>query len=155
TWRLRQFKEAYHERFWTKLTRYVAGGAAERNDRRLRPNMGRIFTARNPIPVELQAFGTDMKPLPAKFKPRVTIKPPESAKDVEKEQSFDLEPKPGSEGWFAGRFVVTTPGQYNIEYKIPETGDTATGKFSVKESNPELDNTRPDFTALYDLASNA
>jgi hypothetical protein len=160
TWRLRQFKEAYHERFWTKLTRYLAAGAAERSDRRLRPNMGRTFTARNPIPVELQAFGADMKPLPQKFKPRVTIKPPESARDVEKEQTFDLEPKPtGSSGdwngWFAGRFVVNTPGVYNIEYKIPETGDTATGKFTVKESNPELDNPRPDFAALYDLASDA
>jgi hypothetical protein len=100
-----------------------------------------------------------MKPLPQKSKIRVTVQPPASAKEVEKEQAFDLEPKPvgGGEwnGWFSGRFLVKTPGQYNLELEVPETKDRATGKFSVKESNPELDNTRPDFTSLHDLASDA
>ena len=61
----------------------------------------------------------------------------------------------GSEGWFTGRFQVKSPGDYNFELKVEETGDSVSGKFTVKESDPELDNTRPDFEALFALAGNA
>jgi hypothetical protein len=36
-WRLRQFREAYHERFWTQLARHAAGGPGQRAERAAKP----------------------------------------------------------------------------------------------------------------------
>src|SRR5206468_5585348 len=55
-------------------------------------------------------------------------------------------------GWFQGRFVVTRPGQYKVELPIPSSSDVLRDKFAVKESNPEMDNTRPDPGALAQMA---
>ena len=43
--------------------------------------------------------------------------------------------------------VPRQPGQ--------DSDSTETQKFTVKEANPELDNTRPDFDRMYRLASEA
>ena len=71
--------------------------------------------------------------------------------------TVELEAKPvqGGEwnGWFQGRFKVEAPGQYHLDLVIPESGETLSKNFVVKESNPELDNTRPDLGHLYQLAS--
>src|SRR5207244_9427780 len=56
-------------------------------------------------------------------------------------------------GWFQARFRVTEPGEYRVHLKISETGETLPRRFTVKESNPELDNTRPDFGQMYQLAT--
>jgi len=64
-------------------------------------------------------------------------------------------PSAGAEwnGWFQAAFRVKEPGDYRLDLHIPETGDVLPGKFTVKESDPELDNTQPDFQNLYQLAS--
>jgi hypothetical protein len=70
-------------------------------------------------------------------------------------RSVELTPKPSQSdwaGWFQARFVVTKAGDYRLELPIPNSGDILRSKFSVKESNPELDNTRPDPAALVQMA---
>ena len=43
--------------------------------------------------------------------------------------------------------------RYRIVVDVPDSpGDTLTGEFVVKKSDPELDNTRPDFAALEQAA---
>ena len=42
-----------------------------------------------------------------------------------------------------------------MELTVKETGDTLTHKFTVKPSNPEVDDARPDFDRLYETASYA
>ncbi len=66
-----------------------------------------------------------------------------------------MKPKPGGDGWYSARFQVRSAGDYSLQVKMPETGDTLTQRFSVKEANPEMDNTRPDFATMYQLASEA
>jgi hypothetical protein len=67
-----------------------------------------------------------------------------------------MAPRTGNrDGWFTARFLARVPGDYELQILVPETKDTQTQKFSVKESNPELDDTRPDFDRLYRLASEA
>jgi len=56
-------------------------------------------------------------------------------------------------GWFQGRFLAPKPGDYKLELPIPSSADVLRGKFAVKESNPELDNTRPDPAAMAAMAS--
>jgi hypothetical protein len=154
TRRLRQYREVFHERFWTKLGRYAGSGNLTRLSRRGVLVMGREFTAGQFVRLEAQLFGRDLQPLSPGAVPKVQLKPPTG---VAMQTTVDLQPKPSQgadwNGWFQGRFRVLAPGEYRLELHIPDTGDTLPGRFVVKESNPELDNTRPDFGQLYQLAS--
>lgn len=153
-WRLRQVHESFHERFWTKLCRYVSSGSQSAGKNRGKILMSKTYTANNFIRIEARMFDRVMQPLARTEKPKATIKPPAGAPPV---PPVDLLPKPTPgnewEGWFAGRFLVTAPGSYEISLPVPGTSDTLTNKFTVKESNPELDNTKPDFPQLRQIAS--
>ena len=63
--------------------------------------------------------------------------------------------KPNSDGWFAVRSKPPVEGDYTMEITVNETGDKVTHKFTVKPSNPELDDARPDFARMYEMASYA
>jgi hypothetical protein len=151
-WRLRQYRESYYERFWTKLARYAGSGNLTRQSRRGVIVMGQEFSTGQFVPLEAQLFGRDLKPLPQTATPQVVLLPPHG-------EPIKLELKPKSSqgdewgGWFETRFRVTEPGEYRLNLQISETGETLPRRFLVKESNPELDNTRPDFGQMYQLAS--
>jgi hypothetical protein len=154
SWRLRQYREAYHERFWTKLARYVGSGNLTRASRRGVIVMGQEFTAGQMVNLEAQLFGRDLQPLPPSPSPKIQLQPPTG---VTMQNVIDLQPKSsqGDEwnGWFQGRFRVLAPGEYRLNLQIPGTGESLPARFLVKEANPELDNTRPDFALMYQLAS--
>ncbi len=154
TWRLRGYRELYFERFWLKLARYAGSGNLTRLSRRGVLVMGQQFSAGQYVTVEAQLFGRDLRPLPQNLVPKVELQPPPG---VTMPTSYEMRPKPtqGSDwtGWFQTRFRVMSAGEYRLDLRIPETGDSLPGRFSVKEANPELDDTRPDFTQLYTLAS--
>jgi hypothetical protein len=156
-WRLREEHEYFLERFWTKLCRYVGSGNATKLNKRISLVMGRTFTANHYVNIDAQIFGRDLLPLPenTREKPKLVIRAPQGG---EKEREVELAPKPSLgdwNGWFTCRFLARTPGEYHLDLKVPDTGDSVGGKIMVKEANPELDNTRPDFDALYWLASEA
>jgi hypothetical protein len=152
TWRLRQFRESYYERFWTKLARYAGSGNLMRQSRRGVIVMGQEFSTGQFVPLEAQLFGRDLRPLPETATPQVVLQPPHG-----EPLKLELKAKPrqGGEwaGWFETRFRVTESGEYRLNLKISETGETLPRRFLVKESNPELDNTRPDFGQMYQVAS--
>jgi hypothetical protein len=155
-WRLRQYREIFHERFWTKLARYAGSGNLTRLTHYGVLVMGKTFTAHNFVRVEAQLFGRDLQPIPKVEKPKGQIKAPVG---VSMPTTFELHAKPtqASEytGWFQGRFLVTAPGNYELQVQVPGTPEILSRKFVVKESNPELDNTMPDFGQLRQLASDA
>jgi hypothetical protein len=157
-WRLRQFKEAFHERFLVKLMRYAASGSQSgaklRGD--IRPQPDNAF-ANKVFRVRAQMSGKDMNPLPQTEKPQAIIKPlgVENAKPV----VVDLKPMPvpaGDKwgGYFDGP-VQLPAGQYSVELAIPGTSDKLYQKYNIPESNLEMDNPRPDFIELRKLTSNA
>lgn len=154
SWRLRGFRELYFERFWLKLARYAGSGNLTRLSRRGVLVMGQQFSAGQYVNVEAQLFGRDLRPLGQNLVPKVQLKPPSG---VTMPTEYEMKPKPsqGSDwtGWFQARFRVMAAGEYRLDLQIPETGDILPGRFTVKEANPELDDTRPDFTQLYTLAS--
>jgi hypothetical protein len=157
-WRLRQYKEAYHERFWAKLGRFVGSGSLTQLNRRINTIHGRTFQSNTFVPIDAQILGKEMKPLNEKAKVELTLSLPRAT--LEKDQVYLMTKKLSTaetewNGTFTSRFLVKAPGEYNYTIKVEETGDTDTGKFIVKESNPELDNTRPDFETMYELASEA
>src|SRR5262249_41070857 len=71
TWRLRNLREIYHERFWTKLARYAGSGTLTRLTNRGVLVMGREFTAGQLVRLEAQLFGRDLKELARNAVPRL------------------------------------------------------------------------------------
>ncbi len=155
-WRLRQYKEMFHERFWTKLIRYAGASNQGQSTKRITLYAGRTFKANRPIPIDAKIFGKEGKPLDAKAQaPQVTIKPPPGVNPREVPTDVVMKLKPGSTEYYAASFQIRSPGTYDLEVLVPETKDVATQRFTVEPSNPELDNTRPDFDLMYRLASEA
>jgi hypothetical protein len=153
-WRLRQFKEAYFERFWLKLARYASAGTRVRQNKRGVLVHGKQMTAGNFFRFEAQMFGPDSNPLPDTAEIKAFISPLASD-DVKERKEVKLTPKRTSVtwgGWFQGRHQIDAPGEYKVEVPIPGTPDFLRGKFVVRESNPELDVVRPDFAAMYQMA---
>ena len=155
-WRLRSFSVPYHERFWTKLLRYAGSNNMSRVNKRIRLYMGSTHVANKPIEFEAKFEGKEGEPLePGPKAPEVKLSPPPGVAETVVPKPFEMKPKSTGEGWFSGRFQVRAAGDYTLTVNNPETGDTLTHRFSVKEANPEMDNTRPDFQTLYELASEA
>ncbi len=159
TWRLRQFKEIWHERFWTKLIRYASAGSTGGGNRRIKPNMGKEFSLRSPVVVEAQLFDKNLKPLDKNGKGIIQIdKMPPGANEKEVEKSITMLPKVGGDdGWFIGQFYVKTPGPYSISIKIDDgSNETSPGlEFKTFALDPELENTRIDMESIRALASDA
>jgi hypothetical protein len=153
-WRLRGYKEVYYERFWTKLARYAAAGGRTRQNRRGVLVMGRQFATGQYVRVEAQLFGPSLEPLAKTTRPKLTIQAAEGGERREVEMSAKSSQGDWA-GWFQGRFLVPKAGDYKLELPIPSSADVLRGKFAVKESNPELDNTRPDVAAMVAMAGDA
>jgi hypothetical protein len=155
TWRLREHRDVFHERFWTKLARYAGSGNLSRATKNGYISMGSTFRAGQYVPIAARLFGRDLSPLGRSEHPVAQVRGPQDAKPV----TVPLLPKAvsasDSEGWFEGRCLARDAGIYTISVPVPTTAEILTRKFSVKESNPEQDNTRPDFASLYALASDA
>jgi hypothetical protein len=160
-WRLRQYKEAFYERFWIKLARYAASGGLSKLSK-----YGHLLVARQAttglVPVEAQILGEDMKPLPRDARPVVKVKrPADFNPEIDKEtpKRFELRPKNAQgewNGWFTGQFRVQTPGLYDLSVPIPGTSQSLTSNpLDVRKPNLEKDNVRPNFGNLYQLASPA
>ena len=103
--------------------------------------------------------GQPLTPKHDRDMPNIQLTLPAGVKEDEIKTKIPLVPKKvrddSDRGKFDARFQVKSPGDYKLELKVPETGDSIIQKFSVKESNPEMDNTRPDFDQMYRLASDA
>lgn len=150
-WRLRQYREVFFERFWVKLGRYVSAGSRTRQHRRGVLVMGRQFVSGQYVRFEAQLFGQNLEPLPKATTARATIK----AADSGERQEVELQPKQSQSdwsGWFQGRVLAGRTGDFTLELPIPASSEVLRGKFIVRASNPELDNTRPDPAALRSVA---
>jgi hypothetical protein len=163
-WRLRQKNEAYLERFWTKLTRYAGALNQGKVVKRITPNFGRVFTVGQPIVMEARIDDKGGVRLNENAKPKVMITPPLLGPKMTEQQKLELENlqkekwmsyKPKSDGWFQVKFKPPVEGDYTMEVTVNETGDKIAHKFTVKPSNPELDNVRPDFARMVEMASYA
>jgi hypothetical protein len=180
-WRLRQYKDEYFERFWTKFTRYLAAGS-----RRKQSTRGRILMSENigtgtylrPL---AHLLDPSMQPADRKFEPNITFRPLELEKyptEIDKLQggaleaaktklherytySFKMAAKKGDpwQGYFQRTQLASAekfpPGTWRVEVEIPSSTETLKRKFLVRQSNPELDNTRPNFKEMYSMASKA
>jgi hypothetical protein len=160
-WRLREYREAYHERFWTKLVQFAAGKSKGTVAKSIRLEMGKNYVQNRYVEIEAKIDGPDGNPLDRNVRPQITLVMPPGVSEKEIKQPILMSPRPGArDGWFSGRFQVRSPGEYELTIRVPkqpgqDSEDSETARFTVKEANPELDNTRPDFDRMYRMASEA
>jgi hypothetical protein len=159
-WRLREYKHAYHERFWVKLVRYAASANQSQLSRYGLITMPeRVRTGL--VKVEAQVLGSDRLPLPRDARPTVKlIRPKEFDPKADREtpKEFDLKAKPGTgefQGWFTVSVRINTPGDYTLRIPIPGTTQALEHDLSVYRPDPETEITRPDLGYLYQLATSA
>jgi hypothetical protein len=154
-WRLRQYREAFHERFWIKLLRYAAAGSQTGQKTRGYIAQKVDSPANKPLKLTAWIYGKDLNPLAQSEKPKMVFKAlhAEGIKPV----TVDMKANPVAPGdTWEGQFIgqVQLPvGQYLAEIAIPGTTDKLSEKFNIVETNAEMDNPRPDFVELRRLAS--
>jgi hypothetical protein len=164
-YRVRQTDINYYDRFWLKLLRFAA---AKRNAKTSRGQvlMGKEFVSGSPIRVQARVLQPNGEAYPEGEvdKPKFTIKQFDQNGNLVKEHGpFDvLKPtKLGAkfDGYYKGA-ITADPRQFPVDgyrYRIGVTkGDLPEpleSEFLLRTSNPELDNTKPDFAALATAAT--
>jgi hypothetical protein len=161
-YRMYAFDKEYYERYWAKLMKYMA---AKRN---VKASRGRVLVSKEVISgsqlrIQTQILNTNSKPYPAdgpgKIEPKFTIRQI-SAKGEKKEFGpFELRPSE-FEGYYKGQVHADAklfpPGdfEYFVVVEVPDSANEyLQGKFQIVSSDPEMDNTKPDFSAMQSMAS--
>ena len=126
SWRLRTFKESFHDLFWIRLTRFAAAGSTQQK------KYGEILVARKAqvgnIHLEAKLKGPDLKPLPEDAHVELVVK------------------KRGSDDTYAVGDVLTIAGGTGIPATLKVTATAAgvvtgvdvtdAGAFTVHPANP-------------------
>jgi hypothetical protein len=166
TWRLRQFKEVWHERLWTKMVRYAgAHSLGTSATRRIIPEVGNRFPSGSKIKVIAKLLGKDLKPMePNQGSAKVVVRPPAGAPPMEPEYQMKPEQigvketddsgEKKSSGRFYAEFPAEFPGKYSIDILL-DNEPPSTHVIDVYQEDPETQDTSPDWAAAYSLASDA
>jgi hypothetical protein len=172
-YRLRQIDPTWYDRFWVKFTRYVAGNRDAKASRG-RVLVSKEFTSGSAIRVQARILSPNGSPygeneLNAKFKINQHAADGALIKPV---GVYPMAPKKAVQfdGYYAGQVAADPrlfpPGPldkdgklinrylYKVQVDIPDSpGEPLEGQFQIYQSNPELDNARPDFAAMEAMAS--
>ena len=155
-WRLRTFKEEFHQRLWVKLARFVSSGSGGKTFGRF-SMAGEYVTG--VIPIEAEVRDKDGFPLNAVTPPVVAIrKVGGSDAKEEKLPTVQLKAKKGPGTWrgiFAGNARLDKEGFYEVRIDIPGTDESITQTFEVKSPNIEMADLRTNFPKLYNMATDA
>lgn len=76
-WRFNQYKGVYFQRFWVKMSRFLASGSRKKQNRRGRILMSKEFAAGDYIRVTAQLLDANLQGLPASSQPELVLKPVE------------------------------------------------------------------------------
>lgn len=152
-WRLRLFKEIFHERFWTKLARFAGSGNLTRQSNRGVLIMGKQFMANQPIKLEAQLKQQNGKPLEDGAEVVAKLTPPPGVTLAKPDIKLEVKREAKGQGYFRTQFLLPAPGKYEFVLPIPGSGEILRREFYVKEGNPELDNSLPNYAALDLMAS--
>ena len=138
-WRLRSIEEAYFEKYYTKLIRWVSQGRLLRDSTRgvLLVDKDRTFLGEH---VTIQAVLTDAQhdPLSADNVDAVLVQPDGRRNAIQLKLLLD-----GSrEGMYTGQFVATQEGDYRVEVPLPGSADLLTRDVRVRVPQLEIENPR-------------
>jgi hypothetical protein len=161
-YRMYAYDKEYYERYWAKLMKYMA---AKRN---VKASRGRVLISKEvisgtPIRVQVQILNNSSKPYPTegggKIEPKFTIRQVSPTGEKRDFGPFELKPSE-FEGYYKGQIYAdpklfpTGDFEYIVQVEVPDSAsELLQGKFQVVKSDPELDNTKPDFVAMQLMAS--
>lgn len=138
-WRLRAIDNAYFERFYIKLIRYVSEGRLLRDS-----NRGLLLVEKDRA-LRGDTIGVRASVVDAQFQPlqdksvTVTLRQPDQTM-----QTLELQQADGvREGMYAGRFMATQPGDYRLELALPGDGEPVILEREVRVKLPNLEIERP------------
>ncbi len=138
-WRLRSIEEAYFEKYYTKLIRWVSQGRLLRDSSRgvLLVDKDRTFLGEH---ITIQAVLTDAQhdPLSADAVDAALVQPDGTRDAIELKLLQD-----GSrEGMYTGQFIATQEGDYRVEVPLPGSADLLTRDVRVRVPQLEIENPR-------------
>lgn len=138
-WRLRSIEEAYFEKYYTKLIRWVSQGRLLRDSARgvLLVDKDRTFLGEH---ITIQAILTDAQhdPLLAETVDAVLVQPDGIRNPIQLKLLTD-----GSrEGMYTGQFVAIQEGDYRVEVPLPGSADLLTRDVRVRVPQLEIENPR-------------
>ena len=175
TYRLRAADANYFDRFWLKLTRYLSA-KREAKAARGRLLLNKEFTSGAPIRVQARVLQPSGEAYPENaISPKFVITrynannerlidptDPDKKRPLPPLGPYELKPRKGGdkfEGYYLGQVMADAKQfphgdvRYKATVEVPDSaGDTLDAEFLVRKSDPELDETRPDFAALERLA---
>ncbi len=180
TYRLRAADPNYFDRFWLKLTRYLSA-KREAKAARGRLLLNKEFTAGGPIRIQARVLQPSGEAYPENaISPKFIItrynannerlteadpKDPTKQIPLPPLGPFELKPRKGGEkfeGYYTGQVTANAKQfphgdvRYKATVEVPDSpGDMLEAEFIVRKSDPELDETRPDFAALERMAGTA
>jgi hypothetical protein len=163
-YRIRYPVASYYDRFWIRFMRAMS--SARRNVQSFRGQVlvNKEYTGGSMIRVAARLVAPNNLPYPPNaISPKFKVEQYEGATKKNEFGPFPLAEKKSSgpfDGYYQAQVLADPrqfpPGEfrYKVVVDVPDSpGDTITGEFMVRKSNPELDNTRPDFTAMANAAS--
>ena len=138
-WRLRSIEEAYFEKYYTKLIRWVSQGRLLRDSTRgvLLVDKDRAFLGEH---ISIQAVLTDAQhdPLSVESVDAVLVQPDGTRDPIPLKLLTD-----GSrEGMYTGQFIATQEGDYQVEVPLPGSADLLTRDVRVRVPQLEIENPR-------------
>jgi hypothetical protein len=158
-WRLRTYKEKFHQLFWQNLVRYVSARTSGKS-------YGQFTMKREwePGPVEISAevrdknfMPLDPKTLLGKDGLKVQIKRlGGGTSDDDKPQNVELKVKhktAKSDGQFVALANLPGEGRFELRIDIPDTNASFKKEIVVKKKGAEMGDLRTDFPKLQMLAS--
>jgi hypothetical protein len=159
-WWLRTVDPGFYERFWVRFARAMS--AARRNVQSFRGQVlvNKEYSSGSMVRVQARLLAPNGRPYPPDaISPKFVVEQTDAnGQPVKKHGPFPLAAKKGAagfDGYYAAQ-VLADPklfppgaGKYKVVIDVPDSAsDTISGEFSVRRSDPELDNPRPDFDAL-------
>ena len=157
----------YFERFWIKMARYAV---AKRNFKAARGRVlvSKEYTTGSYIRIQARVMDPASQPYPAagpgSIDPKFRITRISPGGDLKILGSYPMTAKAGGnefDGYYQGQVqydAANMPAgdfRYRVEIDVPDNGGTISGEYTIRKSDPEMDNTRPDAAALLRLASTA
>ncbi|QEL14025.1 vWA domain-containing protein [Limnoglobus roseus] len=165
-WRTRMVDPTFFERFWIRLGRNIS--AARRNVQSFRGQVlvNKEYSSGSMVRVQTRLLAPNGKPYPPDaISPKFIVEAydPDGTKRAKPIGPIQMAAKKGAagfDGYYQAQVLADAkqfpPGEfrYKVVVDVPDSpGDTISGEFMVRRSDPELDNARPDFTALVNAAS--
>jgi hypothetical protein len=162
-YRMRAENLAYFDRFWLNTSRFLSA-KREAKASRGRVLMNKEFVSGSPIRVQTRLLSPSGEPYPENGKsPKFEVSQYNlNGELLKKIGIYETKVRKSGnrfDGYYQGQLTAdpknfpTGDFRYKVTVEVPDSpGDVLDAEFLIRKSDPELDNVRPDYAAMMDMA---